>query len=134
MYPRKGMSAVFLFLLLKDIRPLPSVVVIRIFLVHFVQLAVDFTFKGLDCVEPVLGNRAKFVALESKAIVGDGRDKHSQFRLVEEPGKSPNIIDDTGNEFLVIYRGFVIVAIGFIQLIIIADVEETTGDVVAAPV
>ena len=101
---------------------------------HFVQLAVDFTFKGLDGIEPVLGNRAKFVALESKAIVGDGCDKHSQFRFVEEPGKAPHIIDDTGYKLLMIIAGLKIVAIGFIQFIIIANIEETAGNIVAAPV
>lgn len=71
---------------------------------HFIQLAVNFTFKGLDGIKPVLWNRAKFVALESKAIVGDGCDKHSQFRLIEEPGKTPHIIDNTGYKFLMIIR------------------------------
>lgn len=47
-----------LLLLFNDILSLATIIIIRIFLMQLIQLTVDFTFKSLDCIKPVLGNRA----------------------------------------------------------------------------
>ena len=70
----------YLLLLFNDIRPLGPVVIVGILLMHLVQLAIDLTFKCLNCVEPVLWNRAKLATLKTKAAVCDGSDQYPEVR------------------------------------------------------